>query len=109
MDYILTKPQTVEGYAVHRMVAGLLEGATGLHHDAGDTLTIRTDAPLPNGEGNILGFSLRACVSVKNNGRHRYFPTTDWCSRHAWHAVNAWLLLAVNRYFLGDGYAAHPL
>lgn len=84
MDYILTKPQTVEGYAVHRMVAGLLEGATGLHHDAGDTLVIRTDAPLPNGDGNILGFSLRACVSVKNNGRHRYFPTTDWRSRHAW-------------------------
>ena len=21
---------------------------------------------------------------MKNNGRHRYFPTTDWRSRHTW-------------------------
>lgn len=64
------------------MVAGLLNDASGLHHDAGDTLVIRTDAPLPS--GHIAGFTLRACVSVKNKGRHRYFPTTDWRSRHAW-------------------------
>lgn len=82
MDYTITKPPQVQGYATHRMVAGLLEGASGLHHDAGDTLTIRTDTPLPI--GHIAGFTLRACVSVKNNGRHRYFPTTDWRSRHAW-------------------------
>lgn len=82
MDYTITKPPAVEGYEVHRMVAGLLDGAPALHVDAGAALTIRTEAPMPS--GHILGFSLRACVSLKNKGRHRYFPTDDWRSRHAW-------------------------
>jgi CRISPR-associated protein Cas6/Cse3/CasE subtype I-E len=82
MDHTITKPATVEGYAVHRMVAGLVNDAPALHVDTGDKLTIRTDAPMPS--GHILGFSLRACVSVKNKGHHRYFPTGDWRSRHAW-------------------------
>ncbi len=82
MDYSITKPPSVDGYATHRLVAGLLNGATALHVDDGQRLTIRTDAPVPT--GHIMGFSLRACVSVKNKGHHRYFPTTDWRSRHAW-------------------------
>ena len=82
MDYTITKPASLAGYPVHRMVAGLVADAPALHVDAGPTLTIRTDAPMPRGP--ILGFSLRACVSVKNKGRHRYFPTSDWRSRHAW-------------------------
>lgn len=82
MDFTIAKPTSVEGYAVHRMVAGLLDSAPALHVDAGATLTIRTEAPMPS--GHILGFSLRACVSFKNKGRHRYFPTDDWRSRHAW-------------------------
>ena len=82
MEYTITKPPAVEGYAVHRMVAGLLDSAPALHVAAGAELTIRTEAPMPG--GHILGFSLRACVSVKNKGRHRYFPTDDWRSRHAW-------------------------
>lgn len=82
MEYTITKPPAVEGYAVHRMVAGLVDSAPALHVDTGATLTIRTEAPLP--AGPIQGFSLRACVSVKNKGRHRYFPTDDWRSRHAW-------------------------
>ena len=82
MDFTITKPPSLDGYAVHRMVAGLVEDAPALHVDTGQKLTIRTDAPMPN--GHILGFSLRACVSFKNKGRHRYFPTDDWRSRHAW-------------------------
>ena len=82
MDYTITKPPTVAGYSTHRMVAGLLEGAPAQHVDEGEKLTVRTNAALPS--GHILGFSLRACVSVKNKGRHRYFPTNDWRARHAW-------------------------
>jgi CRISPR-associated protein Cas6/Cse3/CasE subtype I-E len=82
MDYTITKPPSLDGYPVHRMVAGLVADAPSQHVDAGQTLTIRTDAPMPS--GHIVGFSLRACVSVKNKGRHRYFPTSDWRSRHAW-------------------------
>lgn len=82
MDYTVSKPSSMQGYATHRMVAGLVEGAPSLHIDHGATLTIRTDAALPT--GHIAGFSLRACVSIKNKGRHRYFPTTDWRARHAW-------------------------
>jgi len=82
MDYTITKPAGVDGYATHRMVAGLVDGAPALHVDGGETLTIRTDAAMPS--GHIVGFTLRACVSVKNKGRHRYFPTSDWRSRHAW-------------------------
>jgi CRISPR-associated protein Cas6/Cse3/CasE subtype I-E len=82
MDHTISKPATVKAYAVHRMVAGLVDAAPALHIDSGATLTIRTDAPMPS--GHILAFSLRACVSVKNKGHHRYFPTSDWRSRHAW-------------------------
>ena len=82
MEHTITKPIGVDGYAVHRMVAGLVGDAPALHLDTGQTLTLRTDAPMPG--GHILGFTLRACVSIKNKGRHRYFPTGDWRSRHAW-------------------------
>ena len=82
MEYTLTKPPAVDGYTVHRMVAGLVGNVPAQHVDAGKKLTIRTDAPMPS--GHILGFSLRACVSIKNKGRHRYFPTDDWRSRHSW-------------------------
>lgn len=82
MDYTITKPPMVEGYSTHRIVAGLLGGAPALYVDGGKDLTIRTDVAVPS--GHVLGFSLRACVSVKNKGRHRYFPTDDWRSRRAW-------------------------
>lgn len=82
MDYSISKPQSVGGYATHRLVAGLLDGASALHVDDGRSLTIRTSAPMPT--GHIMGFSLRASVSVKNKGLHRYFHTSDWRSRHAW-------------------------
>lgn len=82
MEYVFPKPISVEGYQTHRLVAGLTEGYSALHLDEGSQVRIRTDASLPN--GRILGFTLRACVSYKNKGRHRYFATNDWRSRHAW-------------------------
>jgi CRISPR-associated protein Cas6/Cse3/CasE subtype I-E len=82
MDYIVPKPISIEGYATHRLVAALTEGAPALHVDEGDQVRIRTDACLPTEQ--IIGFSLRACVSYKNKGRHRYYPTSDWRARHAW-------------------------
>lgn len=82
MEYVFPKPISLEGYQTHRLVAGLTEGHPALHLDEGNQVRIRTDASLPS--GRVLGFSLRACVSYKNKGRHRYFPTNDWRSRHAW-------------------------
>ena len=82
MDHIVSKPSAIDGYATHRLVAGLTQGAPAQHVDMGDHIRIRSDAPLP--QGQIVGFSLRACVSYKNKGRHRYYPTNDWRSRHAW-------------------------
>lgn len=82
MEFVLQKPSSMDGYATHRMVAGLAQGTPAIHLDEGDQVRIRTEAPLPTGP--VFGFSLRACVSSKNKGRHRYFPTNDWRSRHAW-------------------------
>lgn len=82
MEHTITKPKSLQGYEVHRMVAGLTGGEAALHLDRGESLIIRTDAPLP--AGRLVGFSLRACVSIKNNGHHRYFPLKDYKSRYAW-------------------------
>lgn len=92
MDFVLQKPPTLRGYALHRMAAGIARGAKVLFADCGDHLLLRSPAPLeamprPLREihvGDIVGFELRACVSRKVKGRHRYYPTADWHSRHEW-------------------------
>jgi hypothetical protein len=92
MDFVLQKPPTVRGYALHRMAAGLAGGDKVLFADCGDHLLLRTDTPLkveqrPQRQissGDIVGFELRACVGTKIKGRHRYFHTSDWRSRHQW-------------------------
>ncbi len=92
-DYILTKPPGTVGYALHRIAAGLVDGAPSLYADKGDHLVLRTDKALdglaqrpvrPVQAGAVLAFSLRACVGAKVRGRHRYYPTQDWRSRHRW-------------------------
>lgn len=58
----------------------------------GDHLLLRTDIQLDVEQrplrtlatGDIIGFELRACVGKKVKGRHIYFRTTDWRSRHEW-------------------------
>jgi len=92
MDFVMPKPATLRGYALHRIAAELADGAKVLFADSGDYLLLRTDKPLaltPRplrtlNVGDIIGFELRACVGKKVKGLHRYFPTSDWKSRHDW-------------------------
>jgi CRISPR-associated protein Cas6/Cse3/CasE subtype I-E len=92
MDFVLQKPPSIRGYALHRMAAGLTGGDKVLFADCGDHLLLRTDKPLDVDQrpvrtittGDIIGFELRACVGTKVKGKHRYFPTADWRSRHQW-------------------------
>ena len=91
-DYVLPKPPAMQGYALHRIAEGLTDGARPLFTDFGDHMVVRTDKPLQAPErpvretalGDILGFELRACVGTKVKGKHRYFHTSDWRSRHQW-------------------------
>lgn len=92
MDFIMQKPPTVRGYALHRIAAGLADGEKILFADCGDHVLLRTDKPLEVDQrsvrtftlGDIVGFELRACVGKKVKGKHRYFRTSDWRSRHEW-------------------------
>lgn len=92
MDFVLQKPPTLRGYALHRMAAGIAKGSKVLFADCGDHLLLRSTSPLeatprPSRKihtGDIIGFELRACVGKKVKGRHRYFNTADWRSRHEW-------------------------
>ena len=91
-DYVLPKPPAMRGYALHRIAEGLTDGARPLFTDFGDHMVVRTAKPLQAPEravretalGDILGFELRACVGTKVKGKHRYFHSADWRSRHQW-------------------------
>lgn len=91
-DHIIPKPPSLRGYDLHRLVQGLTDGGSPLFADMGDNLIVRTEKPITNkgtapratATGDIVGFELRACVSRKIKGRHIYYPTKDWRSRHAW-------------------------
>ena len=92
MDFVMQKPASVRGYALHRMAAGLGNGERILFADQGDQMLLRTNMLLACKQkpmrtvvfGEIVGFELRACVGKKVKGKHRYFPTSDWRSRHEW-------------------------
>ena len=79
-EYTVKKPRSIAGYPVHRAVAALTQGAPHLWRDNGETLTIRTTAPLdtegvdlPSVQaGELRLFKLRACVASKVRGRHVY-------------------------------------
>ena len=83
MEQRVPKPSDLTGYATHRLVMGLAGPAQ--YVDNGDHLLIR-HGPTESAAAldSILGFTLKACVSVKVRGRHQYFPISDWRSRHAW-------------------------
>jgi CRISPR-associated protein Cas6/Cse3/CasE subtype I-E len=91
-DHQISKPPSLKPYQLHQMVQGLTDGASPLFADQGDTLVIRTEKTVTGSgrplrqftDGDIIGFELRACVSKKKKGRHAYFPTDDWRSRHSW-------------------------
>ena len=92
LDYEISKPSTIRGYPLHRMVSELTSNESSLFSDEGNTLLVRTsktiDAPSKPlkklAVGEISAFELRACVSVKRKGKHLYFPVNDWRSRHEW-------------------------
>lgn len=93
MDHTITKPTNATGYAGHRLVAGLMQGEQAQFVDHGDHVVIRTEKSLTGAQsaplreftvGSILGFTLRASTGSKIKGHHRYWPTGDWRSRHAW-------------------------
>ncbi|MDO8311995.1 MAG: type I-E CRISPR-associated protein Cas6/Cse3/CasE [Sideroxyarcus sp.] len=92
MDFIMQKPASLRGYALHRIAAGLVHSEKVLFADCGEHLLLRTDKQLDVTQcplrilapGDIIGFELRACVGKKVKGRHIYFRTTDWRSRHEW-------------------------
>lgn len=91
-DYVLPKPPATRGYALHRIAEGLTGGGRPLYTDFGDHMVIRTGTPVQATQravrevkqGDVVGFELRACVGSKVKGKHRYFPTSDWRSRHQW-------------------------
>jgi len=92
IDYVVPKPPTAQGYALHRIAEGLTGGARPLYTDFGDHMVLRSDKVIEAeqrpvrqvSQGAIVGFELRACVGTKVKGKHRYFSTADWRSRHAW-------------------------
>lgn len=92
MDFVLEKPPCTRGYALHRLAAGLADGEKVLFADCGDHMLLRSDKELGAKQlpvrtvalDDIIGFELRACVGKKVKGKHRYFPTSDWSSRHKW-------------------------
>ena len=91
-EYVLTKPLSSGGYSVHRLVAGLTNGAPALYADRGDHLVVRTAKQICANQrpvrevntGDVIAFELRASCGTKNKGRHSYWPVSDWKSRHEW-------------------------
>ena len=93
VDYVLPKPPSAGGYALHRIVEGLTSGARPLFADMGDRLLVRSVAPISGmnaapvrelAVGEMAAFQLRACVSKKTKGKRSYYPTHDWPARHDW-------------------------
>jgi hypothetical protein len=92
MEYTIDKPATVSQYALHRIVADLTDGKPVSWFDEGKKLRIRTPEAIPGDlqpkrdftAGQILGFQLKASCGKKVKGKHRYFHTADWRSRHEW-------------------------
>lgn len=86
MDVVIDKPANLQGYALHRIVEQYQNGVPALWADEGTRLRIRpTNSKPPAYEaGNLLGFTLTACVEFKSGGKHRYLPLSDWQGRREW-------------------------
>lgn len=91
-DYPITKPLSLRGYEVHRMVAELCKGIPYLFVDRGDHLIVRTSALLSESaveiqspsEKDILGFDLRTSVALRSGGKNIYPSIGDWRIRRQW-------------------------
>ncbi|WOJ93683.1 type I-E CRISPR-associated protein Cas6/Cse3/CasE [Congregibacter variabilis] len=92
LEYVISKPATLGGYALHRLVMGLTNGESAIFVDATDKLIVRTAAAIDADSrpiverqaGDVLAFELRASCSKKVKGKHRYFDLSDWRARHDW-------------------------
>lgn len=78
---VINKQSPMSDHALHRVVAGAAQGRAWV--DRG-TQVILPDADRMFALDEILAGTMRACVSRKVKGRHRYFHTGDWRSRHEW-------------------------
>src|SRR4051812_19213797 len=91
-DTVVSKPPAMGGYSVHRVVEALTDGGKPLFVDRGDHFVIRAAKALSEtatavaapAAGTVLAFELRACVSRKVKGKHRYLPLNEWRGRHEW-------------------------
>ena len=92
LDHSIPKPPSLEGYKVHQLVQGLTDGEAPLFLDRGHSLIVRTTKPITQTGSTlrevhldaVIGFELRACVSKKIKGKHKYFAVSDYKARHDW-------------------------
>ena len=92
LDHVIPKPERINGYSLHRMVAELVAGSPALFCDNGDHILIRTDKAITNSPksvtapaaGDVIAFQLRACVADRKGGRNLYPEIGDWRARRAW-------------------------
>lgn len=78
---VISKPTLLTDHLLHRVVAGVAQGRAWVDNG---TQVVLPDASRTFTQNEILAGSMRACVSKKVKGRHRYFHTGDWRSRHEW-------------------------
>lgn len=78
---IIENSAGLAGHSLHRVMASIANGTAWV--DTG-TQVIGPDPAREFTAGSILAGSLKACVSKKVKGRHRYFHTSDWRVRHEW-------------------------
>jgi len=84
MDTVIEKPAKVAGYVLHQLVEQMTGGGRPLFADQGDRLLVRTGDARSHTAGEVLAFTLRACVDLKTGGKHRYLPIADWRGRRDW-------------------------
>ena len=92
LDHTIPKPKSLEGYRVHQLVQGITNGETPLFLDKGYSILVRTEQSITEkgepirsvSEGDIIAFELRACVSKKVSGKHKYFEGSNYKARHDW-------------------------
>lgn len=80
MNFI-NKPRHLTDHSLHRVVSGAAEGKAWFDNGA---QVILPDPVRTFELGEILAGTMRACVSKKVKGKHRYFHTSDWRARHQW-------------------------
>jgi len=92
MEYVIEKPVSVNKYECHRMLSGLTGGKPVSWVNEGESIRVRTADLIPAqvqadrifNVGQIVGFQLKASCGKEVKGKHRYFHTSDWRSRHEW-------------------------